>query len=358
MKIAIVWGMGGPAVWSDENLEIGIGGSEAMMILRARALVALGHEVTCFAPGNEIEHECFGVTWKSLPTWPMYGDNYDFGEDFDALVSLRRAGWGNTSAPPIRALWANDQGCLDIEQAVVRGECNLVITISEHQKQLYRSKYPLVPEEMYFVSSAGVAFDEYAPNMNKKDSHLCLFSSTPERGLRFLIKLWRGIQKEVPEARLRVTGGFELYGMTPRQAIKLSEGLYGTVSYLPNAKYLGPIARSELVSLQCEASLLLYPSTYEEMCCITALEMHAAGCAIVTTDRAALSERVRDGVDGYLIPGSPGTPAYDEFFLERAMELLQDPRKCKEMGRAGREAAQKYNHTTLAEQWIERFERM
>lgn len=356
MRIAIVWSMGGPLSWDYANLEMGIGGSEAMMILRAHALAELGHEVTCFAPGNTIAHEHLGVVWTSLPSWPMRGANYDFGiEGFDVLVSLRRSGWGNITNPPVRALWANDQDCYDIEGAVESGECNLIITISEHQKWLYQRKHPSLPDGVFLVSSAGVEFDAYTP-ATSKDRNLCLYSSTPERGLRQLIRIWPWINKNVPDARLKVTGGFELYGASPERAIKLSEGLYGTISYMDNIEYLGPIPRSELIELQQRASLLIYPSIYDEMCCITALEMHAAGCAIVTTDRGALSERVRDGVDGYLIPGSPGTPAYDEYFVERVIELLRDSDKCHEMGKAGREEAKKYDHKVLAEQWIECFE--
>lgn len=359
MKIAFVWSMGGPVSWNDENLEIGIGGSEAMIILRARALAKLGHEVVCFAPGNNPPRELCGVLWKSLPGWPYpTSSSYPFGDEgFDVLISLRRAGWGDSKRPAVRALWANDQACYDLVEATNCGECNLIITISEHQKWRYQRLYPEIPEEMYLPSSAGVEFDAYAPEPDK-DPLMCVFSSTPERGLRHLIRLWRKIHKLVPEAKLRVTGGFELYGASPERAIYLSEGLYGTASYLPNARYMGPMPRSELIALQQRASLLTYPSIYDEMCCITALEMHVAGCAIVTTDRAALSERVRDEVDGYLIPGTPGTPAYDDFFVERTVKLLRNPKLCQEFGQAGREIARRHDHLVLAEQWVKRFEEL
>ena len=127
---------------------------------------------------------------------------------------------------------------------------------------------------------------------------------------------------------------------------------------MEGASYTGALPRSVLIKLQQNAAMLIYPSIYDEMCCIVALEMHAAGCAIVTTEKAALAERVRDGVDGYLIPGSPGTPAYDEFFIERVVELLNDPKKCREMGTAGRAYVKMFDHTELAKSWVERFEQI
>lgn len=356
MKIAIVWSMGGSSSWNDLNLESGIGGSEGMIILRARALAELGHEVVCFAPGNEKPSVHHGVLWKSLPSWPFpISESYDFGaEGFDVLVSLRRAGWGSSTTPPIRALWASDQKCYDLEDAVKTKQCNLIFPISDYQKELFQRQYPSVPNSLYVSSSAGVAFAEYEPDP-VKDTMLCMYSSTPERGLRQLNRQWYAIHNEIPGAKLRVTGGFELYGMSRERAHSMSAGLYVAAEYLPGVRYLGPIPRSALVALQHRASLLLYPSVYDEMCCIAALEMHAAGCAIVTTDRAALSERVRDGIDGYLIPGTPGTPAYDEFFFERAIELLRNPEMVRQFGIAGRKEAEKHDHRVLAKQWIATF---
>ena len=355
MKIAFVWSMSGPKAWNDSTLESGLGGSSAMMVLRARAFAAMGHEVTCYAPGNSVPTVAHGVTWKSLPEWPFPIEKW---HDFhtDALISLRRAGWGPQDAH-VRALWANDHGCFDLEEAVARGECNLIITISEFQKWLYQRKYPSIPEHMYLVSSAGVEFDAYSA-YPEKDPFLCMYSSTPERGLRQLIRLWTPIQQRVPEAQLVITGGFELYGWSPERVNKFSEGLYGIASYLPNTKVLGPISRSELINWQLRSSLLVYPSVYDEMCCIVALETHAASATMVTTDRGALSERVRDGQDGYLIPGNPGTPAYDDFFIDRVVELLQNPERCRAFGEAGRVAVQVYDHEAQARRWLKRFEEM
>ena len=353
MRIAFVWSMSGPDSWNDLSLKGGVGGSRAMMIMGARTFSRAGHKVTCYAPGNESKPQIHRVTWKSLPEWPYPVDKgYEF--DTDVLVSIRRAGWGG-SIPPVRALWANDQGCFDIEEAVENGECNLVITISEFQKWLFQKKFPTIPENLYMVSSAGVEYNDYSFPV-EKDPYLCMYSSTPERGLRQLIRLWTPIQEAVPQAKLVITSGFELYGWDKERSKKYSEGLYGIASYLPNTTVLGPIPRPELVEWQKKASLLIYPTIYDEMCCITALEMHAAGCAIVTTDRGALSERVRDGVDGFLVLGNPGTSAYDDLFIERTIELLRDNEKCVSFGLAGREQAERFSYQNLAEQWLKRFE--
>ena len=104
--------------------------------------------------------------------------------------------------------------------------------------------------------------------------------------------------------------------------------------------------------------MMVYPSIYDEMCCIAALESAAAGCAIVATDRAALSERVRDGISGYLVPGTPGTEEHDDLYVEHVVDLLQDSEKRSKMGRAGREMVQQYDHAALAKQWIAKFEEM
>lgn len=359
MKIAFVWSMGGPNAWNDQDLEIGIGGSEAMMILRARAFAELGHEVVCFAPGNTRDPKVFsGVTWRSLGPWPFPVDkSFDFkGEGFDVVVSLRRADWGMTP-PPATVLWGNDQGCYDLEAAIAKGTCQKVFTISKFQKELFQRLYPSVGDDKYVVSSAGVWCDDFE-DVVEKDPNLCVYMATPERGLRHLLILWRQIIRKHPEAKLVITGGFELYGMSAERAYQLSEGLYGLASYMPNVTVAGVLTHSKLVELQKSASIMAYPSVYDEMCCISALEAHAAGCAIVTTDRAALKERVIDGKTGYLIKGSPGTSSYDKQFVDRVVELLKYPDRCGMMGAAGKEEARNFDHKVLAAQWVKEFKKL
>ena len=350
MRIAFVWNTGSPREWDDRDLERGVGGSQAMMILYARQLAKMGHEVVCYTPyptfGNaRVFH---GVRWESALTgkWRHPG--------FDVVVSLRNPYNLMECAAPVRVFLANDQDCPMLPLAVASKDCNLIITISEHQTKRYQMLYPDISPEIYLTSSAGVEVEAYEQEALKTPT-LCIYCSTPERGLAHLERLWPRIVEKVPLARLVVTGGFDLYGW-PKQEVEKHQGeLMRRIASLPNVIMQLNSPRHILQAWQKQASVMLYPSTYDEMCCISALECAAARCAILTTDRAALSERVIEGETGYLIPGEPGEYHYDRQFVLLAEKLLTDRQLCARMGVRGHVLAAEYAYWRLSQTWVERF---
>lgn len=350
MRIAFVWSVGGPKNWNDTNLEGGIGGSEAMMILYARQLASLGHEVHCYSPSQ------YGATYHAVQwhQWAWWSQR----PELDVVISLR------TPQPlydvpdcPVRVFWANDQKCDALPEAVEQGIVNCIMFISHYQSSRYMRLYPQIPTRLFLVSSAGVDFSAYEASPQKVEL-LCIHCSSPERGLEHLIRLWPRILAKVPNAYLRVTGGFELYGASREEARKGAGALYEKLRPLPNAQYVGIVCRHNLRDLMQMAAVMLYPSIYDEMCCIAALEAQAAQCPLVTTNRGALSERVDQGKSGYLISGMPGERNYDDEFVTRTIELLLDPELRKRMGKAARVKAVAHAYPMQARLWINRFKLM
>jgi glycosyltransferase involved in cell wall biosynthesis len=343
MRIAFI-ALTGPADWNDDNLATGLGGSEAMVTLYARELARQGHSITCH---TNTTHPGFynGVTWRG-PSFSSF--------PYDAVISLRTPTPLGQTYAPIRALLANDQRCSELPPAVNRGDCNLIITISKHQTDNYQRMYPAIPKELYFQSSAGVAWDEFAEEVPKNRAQ-CLYLSTPERGLRHLLTLWPRIINEVPGANLVVTSGFQLYGISDSQAKEMSGQLYSEIASLPRTEYVGPVSRATYNRLVRSSGLLLYPTDYEEQCCIAALECSSGRCAIVTTALAALNERVRNGFNGFLIQGKPGNKEYDDDFVQRSVQLLNNRGLQMEMGRAGRKLARQHDYPVLAAEWATKF---
>jgi len=352
MKIVFLC-FAGTREWSDLDLEAGLGGSETMIVCYARQLAKMGHEVNVVCPCPEGETGYRNGVW-----WTLSGD--EAYERFirikaDVCISLRDPRpLRSASAVPVRAFLANDQSCCYLPEEVANGNCNLVITISQFQTDNYQRMYPTIPKEMYLTSNAGVDYDAYQ-GFALKQPGLCLYTSTPERGLEHLERLWPRIYERLPFARLVVTSGFELYNFPPELCARKPGELYDRLSKMPHVTVTGMLPRSELQRLQVTAELLLYPSTYEEQCCIAALEASAAGMAIVTTPIGALSERVIQGETGYLIPGMPGEPAYDDWFADRALEIIQDQALVVRMGNKARDSVRQYSYDRLCEQWMQRF---
>lgn len=338
MRIVFIWGQG--PNWNDTTLESGLGGSKAMMVFYARALARRGHKVTCLCP-NDKEGVYHNVTWLNWDGQRL---------DADVVVSLR------TPLPlqryphaRVRALWANDQKCDALPLAVSEGICNQIITISKHQTERYQALYPAISASLFLQSSAGVEYGAY--HRTTKQRGLCLYMSTPERGLEHLLTLWPIIHRECPESLLKITSGFQLYGVSDVDAHRMSGGIYDRLSKLDGAEYLGPLPRRELVELQQQAQVLLYPSSYDEMCCIAALEAASAEMAILTTRRAALTERVIHGLTGFLVDGHPSETEYQQDFVAYAVSLLSSPALVTRMGRAGRISVAEHDYAILAKQW-------
>jgi glycosyltransferase involved in cell wall biosynthesis len=70
----------------------------------------------------------------------------------------------------------------------------------------------------------------------------------------------------------------------------------------PRAAFHGRFPDGALPRLLTSVDVLVVPSTCPESFGIAAREAHLAGRPVLTTDRGALPESVRDGVDGLLVP--------------------------------------------------------
>ncbi len=333
MRIAFIWPSGAP--WNGSMVERGLGGSKMMMTLYAEEFARRGHEVYCFSP-SDTALTINGVAWLQLPASGTY----------DVAVSIRSPYPLQDVSARHKVFLANDQLCQDLPLAVKRGFVSDIFCISRFQFWRYRELYPEIPAEMFYETSAGVDWAAYKNNL-PRDRSLCLYLSTPERGLRTLLKLWPEIVKECPYARLEITSGFQLYGYSDEKAWELSQGLYENLPR--NVRYLGPLPRSALLSKQQSAGMMIYPTNYLEMCCIAALEAHCAELAIVASDVGALSERVWHLKDGILVP-----PNDDGEFIRSAVWLLQNTFAQEAYGKSGREHVQRYSYPVLVSEWLQR----
>jgi glycosyltransferase involved in cell wall biosynthesis len=93
-----------------------------------------------------------------------------------------------------------------------------------------------------------------------------------------------------------------------------------------------PTAGEEKRRLFLSAAVLLFPPVLPEGHPRVVLEGLAAGLPVVTTDRGAIAETVRDGVDGFVL--SDPEP---EALADRVLRLLDDDELRVRMGRAARE---------------------
>jgi starch synthase len=118
------------------------------------------------------------------------------------------------------------------------------------------------------------------------------------------------------------------------------------------------LSRHELCTLLSAATTFVCPSVYEPLGIVN-LEAMACGAAVVGTATGGIPEVVADGVTGRLVPidqvqdgtGTPKDP--DRYVADLAAvltEVVSDPQRAAEYGRAGRtRAAEDFSWQAIAD---------
>ncbi len=96
-----------------------------------------------------------------------------------------------------------------------------------------------------------------------------------------------------------------IYG-DPRPFPDYARRLTGLARH-PRIRFLGPFAANRRAEVMADLDLVVVPSLWPETSNLVAQEAFAAGAPVVASRVGALADRVRDGVDGRLVP--PGDVA-------------------------------------------------
>ena len=344
MNIAWVYTKGRPEGWTSRPH---FGGSEGSMVRYADAFVQLGHKVSIHTP--EVE-----PCWRAGVQW-LDADAGLYRRGQDVVIALRFPNTLEEVDAPVRVLYCCDPAIPELPEYANAGYVNLVITISQHQKDRFQAQHP-IDESLYFVSNAGVSLADYARTDIEKVRGRCIYCSVPDRGLKDLVEIWPLVHKELPWATLHVTGGFELWGLdVPLSSQPALEKLLT----LDGATYLGVVSREELVREQLESEVLLLPGNPNspEMCCISAMECAAARNALIVGRVGALPERVSNLYTGVSVPRTD-TLDWRQVFAECATWALTTDR-LPEMQYLASQEEIPHDYGELAPQWLEKFkERM
>ena len=366
MKIAQVlpgsnWGDIGPEV-----IEKGLGGRETAMIHLSRHWARLGHEVTNFVPcergrrfdedqgvGGRGHHEYIpiGLTnpllanfpWDACIAWeiPSVFKNERIRENVRVKICEMQVAHFTPGEMEHAEAW-----------------CDYIAALSPwHGQFLLHSGLNFDPERVYVLPNGiNVARYHWRGTINPEKPWSFVYSSSPDRGLWNLLKSWKYIRRDDPQAKLRVCYGNTDYLDT----MKWSHGRKGEealeISMMinqPGVEFLGRIGQKDLAFLQEEATAWLYPlDAYwpTETGCITAIENAAAGNPLIISDGDCLEDEF--GHFSRVIP----LPFDAKEWAEATIETLSDVDSITEMGKAGYEFAATRDWSLIAPQWLELIE--
>lgn len=300
MKI-IIWTGSAYEDWGESSIfNGGIGGSETAAIHMARELANRGHEVEMFG-----EHTGFEGWSPSGVFYRHYEDAMKAPEllTCDVLISSRDKRIHRLSPNArLTVLWVHDIHVGDDWENEVP-KFDLIFCLSQWAKKTFRGYYPLVPDDKVIVSRNGIypsLFTDYVPHARRGVNPRFTYSSSPDRGLDVLVSMWADIREAFgDEPELHVYYGFDNWEKMARSGPGKAKVEY-MKSLVCNQEHKGifyhgrqpqhVVARSHR-----QSQIWFYPTDFKETYCITALEAQAAGCYVVSSDLAALSETIKFG---------------------------------------------------------------
>jgi len=213
-----------------------------------------------------------------------------------------------------------------------------IITGSDASARSVVEAFGFPPDHIRAIHD-GVETDVFRPidGIARKANSILFVGNSEDRnkGIVYLLKALRRLRSDVP---------FHLTVVHPpasRGAPRLVQqlGLHGRVTFLEQ------LSRDELVFQYNRHQLLVSPSLYEGFG-LPAAEALACGTPVVSTTAGALSEIVEHGVSGLNVP-----PGQVEPLAEAIRALLEDPRRCREMGENGaRRIRERFNWRRTAEE--------
>jgi tetratricopeptide (TPR) repeat protein len=275
--------------WTPETaVTKGVGGSEEAVIHLSKRLAKRGYEVTVYNNCGHTEQEFDGVKYK--PFW-----EFNYRDKMDTLILWRH--------PKLLDYDINaEKILLDLHDVISPGELNekRVKKIDKIfvKSKFHQSLFPDVPKEKFVVVPNGLVVSDFDKQV-ERDPYLLVNTSSPDRSLSTLLRLFRKVKKEVPEAKLEWAYGWGVYEVVHRDnplAMKMKDDLEKQMEEMDGVTNLGRISHGDVAEMYMRGNIFAYPTEFAEIDCISARKAQLAGCFPVTTDFSALNETVQHGV--------------------------------------------------------------
>ncbi|RLC82785.1 MAG: hypothetical protein DRJ03_18505 [Chloroflexi bacterium] len=333
--------------WGPPSTEKGIGASEKMVYEAARRLAKKGHNVQVYCRLNRPEGVCEeGIHW-------YYSGRFDPANYRDVLIIWRMPDVVNKIPFECGKLfvWMHDVGYDGVWTNATLQKIDKVFFLSEYQ----RSLHPSVPDDKVYLTRNGIDLTQHIYNGQQKEKKI-IFMSSPDRGWLTAIQLFK-------ESKL-AEQGYKLhmfYGFGEIWKEQCAKGGWGHIVEMerdmrmyvyedwcrvaamqtPGVIYRGSVGWKEMAEEIKTAEIWLYPTKFQEISCVAAMEAMAAGCKCVATDHAALTETLK-GYPGWFLVDLEGDNPHQA--IANAANTWFDPK-------VGAEFATKFDMDKLIDAW-------
>lgn len=241
----------------------GIGGSETAVVEMAQNLSKLtGYEVKVFNSVKEVR------TYGKVTYYPAIAVPDYFRENLPIANISWRHNIKMTNARNF--IWNHDLGFQGLQHS---NNYERAFALSNFHKDFMVNFYA-VPEDKIYLTKNGINPERFSNLSFNKIPGKVVFSSSPDRGLEKAIEIMDKVVEKIPFATLHI-----YYGLDNMQKIGKTDEAKNYLKLInsrPYIKYQGNITQTELTKELNTAEVWLYPTSFLETFCITALEMLSA----------------------------------------------------------------------------------
>jgi glycosyltransferase involved in cell wall biosynthesis len=255
----------------------GMGGSETALFEIARELKAkTRRSIKVFKSGKSELGES-GVEYFSLGEQDQY-----FSKSTPAVHIAWRHNVRLTYAKTY--LWSHDYY---VDGLDAQRNFDLMLCLSQFQK-IFAHRNQFVPSRKIIVTRNGINPRKFRFDKPPKNKNKIVWMTSPDRGLKTALLVMDVLVKRFTQLTLHVYYGFHLlylYGLTQE-----ADDLKVMLATRPYVIFHGFVEQNRMYREMADAVIWLYPCTFSETFCITALEMLALGVFPITSRRGALPE--------------------------------------------------------------------
>ena len=238
--------------------------------------------------------------------------------------------------------WLHDVLPFDSEFQTHKTKFKKIICLSEWHKKFFIDEYKFPNDKVDIIGNA-IDFTRFVNS--EKIPYRFIYSSSFDRGLSYLLKMFPKIHKKYPTSELHVF------------IEEKNHSLFKNTQEYKDYKdfiFIKPrVNQTELSIEMMKSDVWLYPTNFLETYCITALEAQASRCLCVATDLAALNTIV--GNRGILVKGSIEEESTQNKLLEELFIVLDDPIKKQNLVESGYNWAMKQDFSYITNKWQDLF---
>ena len=347
MKILIYVGYQKESVNKEYWLSKGMGGSEYCVMKLSEQFANNGHDVTI--TGGITDQDVDGVKYRSIESFINSGENYfdivistnyihyiqmlddfgiDYGKSYFWIHNEEFYTWYNGVELPNEGLDYLNHDKLD-----------KIIAVSEWQKNVLVEKYGLEPSKVSVIGNA-ISPSDFDDINQEKYKNKVIYTSSPDRGLVQLLDIWPKLKKINPELTLWIAA--------PPYTKDWDFSLLDTLPL--DVRWLGHLPPSELYKQIKSSEYWIYPSTYPETYCITALEMMMGRVKLISTDTANL-KTLLDGKCG-LIRSDLSEPLMKETIISSYVFLRDNENVAEKYLNIGEGFARQQTWEVRYDEWM------